>query len=185
MARIERRTRWYPSDLTDEEWARIGPLSPRRSAAGRPRRTDPREVLNAPRYLVRTGRGWRMPPKDLPPWQTVYRWFRRLFRLMLFATIHDLAPMLDRRRARRTEALSAGMLDSRTEEAPEAGAERGGMARGAWSTQAAHRGGCRRTASDGEPDARRHLRQRGREGGAARIAGQVALDEDPVRRQRL
>ena len=98
MARIERRTRWYPSDLTDEEWARIGPLSPRRSAAGRPRRTDPREVLNAPRYLVRTGRGWRMPPKDRPPWQTVYRWFRRLFRLMLFATIHDLALMHDRRR---------------------------------------------------------------------------------------
>jgi putative transposase len=32
---------------------------------------DLREVLNAIRYLVRGGVGWRMLPKDFPPWQTV------------------------------------------------------------------------------------------------------------------
>lgn len=125
MARIERRTKRYPSDLTNEEWERIGPLLPQHCAAGRPRRTDLREVLNALGYLVRTGCGWRMLPKDFPPWRTVYWWFRRLIRLTLFATIHDLALMLDRQCAGRTEAPSAGALDSQTVKAPAAGAERG------------------------------------------------------------
>ncbi len=115
MARIERQTKRYPTDLTDREWERIAPLLPGACGAGRPRRTDLREVLNAIRYLVRTGcggcGGWRMLPKDFPPWQTVYCWFRRLIRLTLFATIHELALMLDRQRAGRTEAPSAGVLE--------------------------------------------------------------------------
>lgn len=82
-------------------------------------------MLNALRYLVRTGCGRRMLPKDFPPWQTVCWWFRRLIRLTLFATIHELALMLDRHRAGRTEAPSAGVLDSQTVKAPAAGAERG------------------------------------------------------------
>ena len=34
MAKIEKKTKRYPSDLTDEEWARIEPLLPRASKAG-------------------------------------------------------------------------------------------------------------------------------------------------------
>jgi len=30
MAEIERKTKRYPTDLTDEEWARVAPLLPRR-----------------------------------------------------------------------------------------------------------------------------------------------------------
>lgn len=125
MARIEGKTKRYPTDLTDEEWARIRPLLPGRHCTGRPRATDLREVLNAIRYLVRTGCGWRMLPKDFPPWQTVYWWFRRLIRLALFATIHELALMIDRQRAGRDQAPSAGVLDSQTVKAPAAGAKRG------------------------------------------------------------
>lgn len=131
MARIERQTKRYPTDLTDGEWERIGPLLPQPCAAGRPRRTDLREVLNALRYLVRTGGGWRMPPKDFPPWRTVCWWFRRLIRLTLFATIHELALMLDRQRAGRTEGPSAGALDSQTVKAPAEGRSGAGTARSA------------------------------------------------------
>jgi transposase len=28
-----------------------------------------REVLNAIRYMARSGGGWRMRPRDFPPWQ--------------------------------------------------------------------------------------------------------------------
>ncbi len=125
MARIEGKTKRYPTDLTDEEWARIGRLLPGPQCTGRPRATDLGEVLNAIRYLVRTGCGWRMLPKDFPPWQTVYWWFRRLIRLALFATIHERAAMIDRQRAGRDEAPSAGVLDSQTVKAPAAGAQRG------------------------------------------------------------
>ena len=99
MAEIERKTKRYPTDLTDEEWARVAPLLPRRSKRGRPREVDLREIMNAIRYLVRTGCGWRMLPKYFPPWETVYWWFRRFVRQLLFRTIHDVALMLDRERS--------------------------------------------------------------------------------------
>ena len=72
----------YPSDLTDEEWEGIAPLLPRPSWRGRKPGVAMREVLNAIRYMALSGGGWRMLPKDFPPWQTVYWWFRRFVRLM-------------------------------------------------------------------------------------------------------
>ena len=107
MAEIERKTKRYPTDLTDEEWSRIETFLPRPAATGRPRDVDLREVLNAVRYLVRTGCGWRMLPKDFPPWQTVYWWFRRFVRRLLFRTLHDVALMIDRERSGR-EAVGSG-----------------------------------------------------------------------------
>ena len=53
MAKIEKKTKRYPSDLTDEEWARIEPFLPRASKAGRPIEVDLREVLNAIRYMAK------------------------------------------------------------------------------------------------------------------------------------
>jgi len=84
MAEIERRTKRYPSDLTDAEWAAVAPLMPGVARTGRRRRIDLREVLNAIRYMVRSGCEWRMLPVHFPPWQTVYWWFRRFVRLLLF-----------------------------------------------------------------------------------------------------
>ena len=66
-----------------------------------------------------------MLPKDFPPLQTVCWWFRRLIRLALFATIHELALMIDRQRAGRDAAPSAGVLDSQTVKASAGGATRG------------------------------------------------------------
>jgi putative transposase len=124
MAEIEKQTRRYPTDMTDVEWQRIEALLPRPSKRGRRRRVDLREILNAIRYVVRTGCGWRMLPKDFPPWQTVYWWFRRFVRLLLFRTIHDIGVMLDRERAGREASPTAGIIDSQSVKAPHA-AERG------------------------------------------------------------
>ena len=71
MAKIAKKTKRYPSDLTDEEWAGIAPLMPRPGRRGRPREVEFREVINAVRYLVRSGCGWRMLPIHFRPWQTV------------------------------------------------------------------------------------------------------------------
>src|SRR5450755_1963375 len=118
MAKIEKKTKRYPSDLTDEEWARIEPFLPRASKAGRPIEVDLREVLNAIRYMARSGGGWRMLPRDFPPWQTVYWWFRRFVRQLLFRTIHDVALMIDRERSGRAGQPTAGVLDSQSGKAP-------------------------------------------------------------------
>src|SRR5258708_10561444 len=82
MAEIEKKTKRYPTHLTDEEWARIEPFLPGAAESGRPARTDLREVLNAIRYLARSGGGWRMLPKDFPPWPTVYWWVRSFDRAL-------------------------------------------------------------------------------------------------------
>lgn len=82
--------------------------------------TDLREVLNALRYLARSGGGWRMLPKGFPPWQTVYWWFLRFVRRLLFRTIHDVALMLDREREAREQSPSGAVVDSQSVKAPSA-----------------------------------------------------------------
>jgi putative transposase len=120
VADIEKKTKRYPSDLTDEEWERICPLLPKVNERGRKPTIDLREVLNAIRYLVRSGCSWRMLPVNFPPWQTVYWWLRRLMRRFLFETIHDMAVMIDRERLGREASPSAGIVDSQTVKSPQA-----------------------------------------------------------------
>ena len=59
-----------------------------------------------------------MLPVHFPPWQTVYWWFRRFVRLLLFRTIHDVVLMIDRERAGREARPTAGVIDSQTIKAP-------------------------------------------------------------------
>src|SRR3954466_10476462 len=70
MAKIAKKTKRYPSDLTDEEWEAIAPLMPQPGGRGRPREVEFREVINAVRYLVRSGCGWRMLPVHFGHWRT-------------------------------------------------------------------------------------------------------------------
>jgi transposase len=114
MAKIAKKTKRHPSDLTDDEWEQFAPLMPKPGRRGRPREVDFREVVNAVRYLVRSGCGWRMLPIHFGAWQTVYGWFRELARRFLFQTIHDVALMLDRERAGREASPTAGVIDSQS-----------------------------------------------------------------------
>ena len=90
------RGRRYPTDLTDAESEAVQPFLPKPLPRGRPWEVDLREILNAIRYLARTGCGWRMLPVHFGPWETVYWWFRRLIRRLLFQTVHDPTLMVDR-----------------------------------------------------------------------------------------
>lgn len=65
----------YPSDLTDEQWKKLEPHLPKPQKRGAPRRANLREIINALRYLSRTGCQWRMLPHDLPSWEIVYYYF--------------------------------------------------------------------------------------------------------------
>ena len=49
----------YPSDVTDEEWAHIGPLIPPAKRGGRKREVDPRDVVDGIMYVLSTGCQWR------------------------------------------------------------------------------------------------------------------------------
>ena len=67
--------RRYPTDLTDAEWQLLTRSSPPK-LGGRPPIHDGRELVNAMAYWLRAGCAWRLLPHDLPPWQTVYHYFR-------------------------------------------------------------------------------------------------------------
>lgn len=85
---------------------------PKPGRRDRPREVDFREMINAVRYFVRSGCGWRMLPIHSGAWQTVYGWFRELARRFLFQTIHDIELMLDRERQGREASPSAAAIDS-------------------------------------------------------------------------
>jgi transposase len=70
-------TRAYPSSLSDAEWAVLQPLIQRSATpqGGRPPKHPLRQIIDAIRYLVRSGCAWRLLPRDFPPPGTVYWWF--------------------------------------------------------------------------------------------------------------
>jgi putative transposase len=86
----ERAAQRYSSDLSDREWEVIRPLLPPHSTGrGRKREVDEQEILNAIFYQIRNGCIWSDLPKDLPAWQTVYKYFRRWQRKGIWQQIHD------------------------------------------------------------------------------------------------
>jgi len=52
----------YPTDLSDEQWQLIQPLLPPAKPGGRPRRVNPREIINAIFYHLPPSRRLRVAP---------------------------------------------------------------------------------------------------------------------------
>ncbi|MGS0742810.1 transposase [Glaciimonas sp. GG7] len=65
----------YQSDLKDEEWALLEGYFKPSDPRGRKAKHDKKAIVNAILYVVKSGCQWRMIPKDLPPWKTVYGHF--------------------------------------------------------------------------------------------------------------
>lgn len=72
---MSRTRRPYPSDLSDEEWVLPEPLLKSTERRGYPPKWPARQVADAVFHLLRSGCSWRMPPREYPPWQTVYYHF--------------------------------------------------------------------------------------------------------------
>src|ERR1700690_2177209 len=104
----------YPSDLTDKQWALIAHHIPAAKTGGRPRTTDPREIVNARFYLLRTGCSWRSLPHDFPKWQLVYAYFRQWEQNGLWQALNDRLREQVRQQAGREAQPSAAIIDSQS-----------------------------------------------------------------------
>jgi transposase len=104
----------YPCDVTDREWQIIEPLLPEAQGIGRPRQVDLREIVNGIFYVLREGCSWRALPHDLPPWQTVYNYFRHWQRLGVWQEIHTKIRNQVRKRLEKIDNPTAGIIDSQS-----------------------------------------------------------------------
>ena len=114
----------YPTDLKYTEWMLIADFFPN-SHMGRPRKWELWQIINAILYVVRTGCQWRMLPKDLPPWQTVYGYFSRWKHQNLWERINEVLVKKVRVKAGRDPRSSAAIIDSQSVKTSEGGEQRG------------------------------------------------------------
>jgi transposase len=122
--RYDRSKLRYPSDLTDAEWAIVGPLIPPAKRGGNKRTVDIREVVNGVMYVLSTGCQWAALPKDLPARSTVNDYFRRWDDDGTLGRIHHALYVQCREQAGREASPTAAVIDSQSVKS----AEKGGRA---------------------------------------------------------
>ena len=120
-ARYNRDKLRYPSDLTDAEWAVVGPMIPPAKPGGHFRTVDVREIINGIMYILSTGCQWRYIPRDLPPKSTLYDYLVRWNEDHTLVMIHYALYQLCREKLQREPSPTACIIDSQSVKSTEKG----------------------------------------------------------------
>ena len=115
----------YPSDLTDKEWFLIKEYFDQKRVFGRPLKHARRSIVNAIFYVTKSGCQWRMLPKDFPPWQTVYDYFKQWCVTGIWEDVLDALNKNGRLKQGRHASPSYGIIDSQSSKTQYNSDERG------------------------------------------------------------
>jgi putative transposase len=115
----------YPSDITDQEWECIAPYVAQKHGPGRKRTVNIREIINALRYMTRTGCQWRMLPHDFPKWFHVSYYYYEWLKDGTLEHINDCLREEIRIEVGKEPEPSVGIIDSQSVKTVSSGEERG------------------------------------------------------------
>jgi len=111
----------YPSDLTDVEWELIREFF----KCGNRSIHEKRSLVNAVRYITKTGCQWRQLPNDFPCWPTVHSFFRRARLKGLWEAILKKLVKESREQMERNSEPSYAIVDSQSSKTTGAAKDRG------------------------------------------------------------
>jgi putative transposase len=114
----------YPTDLTDSQWELIEELFDTGNY-GKNRRHSKRSLVNAVFYVIKTGCQWRFLPKDYPPWETVYSFYRRAKDTGIWEDMLRALVKKDRIRMGRNPDPSYSLIDSQSVKTTSSSEDRG------------------------------------------------------------
>ncbi len=103
----------YSSNLTDSEWKKIANFFDCGNYGNRSEHAK-KDLVNAVLYITKTGCQWRLLPHDLPPWQTVYSFFRRAKKKGIWDNILKVIVAETRENSGKNPSPSYSITDSQT-----------------------------------------------------------------------
>mgnify|MGYP001577910938 CR=1 FL=1 len=123
----------YSSDLSDDQWNLIEsilfeyypPMTGKIPKGGRRMKWVMRDIIDAILYVIKTGCQWRMLPDEFPPWQSVYRHFRKLKKFGVWVKILEIVNRNVRQAAGRTATPTFGIIDAQAVKTIYCGPKRG------------------------------------------------------------
>lgn len=103
----------YHFGLWDAEWSVVEDIFLDK-VRGTPRKYERRAMVDAMSYVVRGGIPWRMLPAQFPPWNQVFKVFRRWSRQGRFERMYDRLRALWREREGKAPEPTAAVIDSQS-----------------------------------------------------------------------